>query len=941
MHHPRRFIPLALLALAFMAILLACGGPRPPTWTDGNAYIDITSDATFLFEQDGDTATISAVVRQRSNDEVIDDAVVSFTSEAPGVVTVDASTGLLTARTSEPSSATVVATFGELTPAVATAVVAELAGGAVFVPFEVFIDFDPDTGVVLLERTPLATGLQVGDVLISGDRAGLLERVVAVDVRASSVEVITEPADLTDAFDELDVLAVGAEVEYEAIIDDDSITVLNERGEVVQRSFFGFSCKTEMDQPITVTITGSSITQKITLTPTIAIKITRTGYISATVERFDMFVEGVVRVDARSGSVEFAGGVGGKITCEREFSSFPLAFVPIVGPLGAAPTVTPSVGLELKGEATLGTVTLTGPSLDEGVSSTMGLGYTAQTGFRIISDNQRVGAGLSWPRYDASLAVAFKATVEPFLKGTVNVSGALGPYTFADFGLAEAKVYGGAELEMKMPFDYTDFGYVGPAWKFYVGVYGGLDPLFEKIEDFQKFINRVGIKVAVTGLDPELFKAELPLATSPKPAVTVTPARVDPGQNVGFSVSAAPSGRVEFMTYLLDDDDEPGSGVTVAELQTGAAGVGFTNWEPEEDDTGQYHVRAMSFQGVFGDLGFPYGSEDHASLTIGEGVTLVIEPDEIIGGAVGEEYEFELIARGIPDDVPSVTFDWSFSGGDAGFRDVTVGVDGEARTTISTSYESQGTYTLTATLLEGLEELARATASIEIEGVALTIDPSLISGGEVDDTYTFTFNASGIPTDVTSVTFEWNFASGSPNATGQETVSVSAGLASVTVAHTYTRIGSFGLVVVLRDGAGILAQATGSVTIGETTDREEELTACDVWKAAQSGGYGLTVDVWDISTIPTGAIFDIRYDALSQPDKYVIEYPIGTLVHDTGWRGSSSFDGQPEYPGGVVGPGQGEALGIFTKGTVDDFRVTVYGGEPGTIWYYDIRCRLP
>lgn len=131
------------------------------------------------------------------------------------------------------------------------------------------------------------------------------------------------------------------------------------------------------------------------------------------------------------------------------------------------------------------------------------------------------------------------------------------------------------------------------------------------------------------------------------------------------------------------------------------------------------------------------------------------------------------------------------------------------------------------------------------------------------------------------------------------------------------------------------------VVIGEAQEREEELNICEVWKAAQSGGTGVTVDNWDIGTIPSGATFDIRFNAYSIPDKYIVEYPAGSVVLDTGWRGSSSYNGDPRYPGGIAGPGQGQENDIFSKGTVDSFKVTVVGGHPGTAWNYEIRCRAP
>jgi hypothetical protein len=833
------------------------------------------------------------------------------------------------------------ATFGELTPAIASAVIADLAPETVVIAYEDFISLDRDTGELQLERTALTEGLTPGDVLLSGDRAGLLERVVSVDVQSDRVVVMTEPAALTDAFDELDVEVEGAPLAYQAVFDASGVAVYDHLGDLVSTSAFGFTCKGEMDNPVTVTFTGSSITQTIEFTPTARVKITRTGYVSATVDLFELSATGLVRFTAQTGSVEFAAGLAGKITCERSLSNVPLAFVPIVGPLGAAPTVTPSFGFELKGEANLGSIKVTGPSVDEGVQAKMGLLYTGTGGgsFSVISSNARVGSGLSWGSYQDDLKAEFKATVEPFFKGTLNVSANLAKWSLADFGFAEAKVYGGAELQMQTPFDYTEVGYVGPQWKFYVGVYGGLDPLFEKINEFQKFINRVGIKVAVTGFDAELFKGELPLLTQPKPVVSVTPAKANPEDDVMFGVTQAGSGNVEFVGYLLDEDGVPADGRMLAEVSTGAAGVDYADWTPTVDDAGQYHVRAMSFSGAFGSAGFPYASEEHVDLEVGDAVSLRIDPATLLDGVVDQEYEFELIASGIPEEITSVTFEWGFGQGAPGLATVPV-VDGGASTTIANTYTTPGSYTLTVKLSDGAEELATAEAPIEIEGVVVTIDPAGLPDGEVDTPYTFTFSASGLPETLATVTFEWNFGSGS-GATGTQSVAVSGGRASWSVAHTYTATGAYGIFVAVKDGSAVLGGATAVATIGEVTEREEDLTVCDVWKAANSGGVGVTVDTWEISTIPTGALFDIQFDAYYQPDKYIVEYPLGSVVLDTGWRGSSAYEGNPGYPGGIAGPGSGQALGMFSKTNIQSFKVTVLGGEPGTVWDYQIRCRLP
>ena len=179
-----------------------------------------------------------------------------------------------------------------------------------------------------------------------------------------------------------------------------------------------------------------------------------------------------------------------------------------------------------------------------------------------------------------------------------------------------------------------------------------------------------------------------------------------------------------------------------------------------------------------------------------------------------------------------------------------------------------------------------------------------------------------------------------------------------TASYTYSTAGSAPNVTLTAtaDANNDFTRWTGACSGGTTTcslsmssnrsvgasfadERTRELTICDVWSAAQSGGAGTTIDTWDISVIPLGASFDIRYDARSIPDKFVVQYPGTTVALDTGWRGNSSYQGDPNYPGGIAGPGQGEVSNIFTRGSQTTFLVTVTGPDPDTIWDYQIRCR--
>ncbi|WP_232222233.1 PKD domain-containing protein [Thioalkalivibrio paradoxus] len=123
--------------------------------------------------------------------------------------------------------------------------------------------------------------------------------------------------------------------------------------------------------------------------------------------------------------------------------------------------------------------------------------------------------------------------------------------------------------------------------------------------------------------------------------------------------------------------------------------------------------------------------------------------------------------------------------------------------------------------------------------------------------------------------------------------------------------------------------------------RQQVLDVCEEWTASKSGGYGTTTEIWDISNLPEGTAFDFSYNAMSVPDKFTVEYPVGNVVLDTGWRGSAARAARRSdlYPGGVTGPGRGAADDVFEKAAADAFKVTVYGPESGTAWNYRIRPR--
>ena len=221
----------------------------------------------------------------------------------------------------------------------------------------------------------------------------------------------------------------------------------------------------------------------------------------------------------------------------------------------------------------------------------------------------------------------------------------------------------------------------------------------------------------------------------------------------------------------------------------------------------------------------------------------------------------------------------------------------------------------------------------------LLINSPALNDAEAGQSYQYEFRVRNLPAGHSQVVFEWTFGSGA-SGTGSEQVGVSGFEAVHQVSHTYNSEGMYALVVVVKDTSdNVLIDRSIIVAVGDVSERQYDLDVCNTWRAAGSGGQGGTIDNWDISGLPVGAEFDIQFNAFSIPDKYVVEYN-GQVVLDTGWRGSSSYEGNPLYPGGIAGPGSGQEDGIFTKVSgVNTFRVTVFGPQAGTAWNYSIRAR--
>ncbi len=89
---------------------------------------------------------------------------------------------------------------------------------------------------------------------------------------------------------------------------------------------------------------------------------------------------------------------------------------------------------------------------------------------------------------------------------------------------------------------------------------------------------------------------------------------------------------------------------------------------------------------------------------------------------------------------------------------------------------------------------------------------------------------------------------------------------------------------------------------------------------------------------PTSFVLD--FDALSQPDRFVVSYE-GAQIYDSDWRGDPGYDDPDGNPITPAGPGAGSAVVNVPAGTSTVVTVVVTGSGAGTLWDYVVNCPAP
>jgi hypothetical protein len=303
-----------------------------------------------------------------------------------------------------------------------------------------------------------------------------------------------------------------------------------------------------------------------------------------------------------------------------------------------------------------------------------------------------------------------------------------------------------------------------------------------------------------------------------------------------------------------------------------------------------------------------------------------------------------FIASAKPDD--AYRFEWQFGDGNTASANLKPGEKSSESHTY-TGLIAGGTLKPVVNLYDDAGNLLGSdTITINIRGAEFALQiraPQVIidGGGVIDTNYTFeAVGTGGIPD---TATFKWKIDGGE---TGSYDSTLTTSFNSV---GDYTFECSASWSQRAADGSSYEERVAAEpivVSINEALEdveeRHDEINICGEWKASRSGGAGTTITNVDISQLPVGASFDLRFNAMSIPDKFIVEYE-GAVVFDSGWRGDQSYvESNPDkYPGGLSGSGAGTQTAMFEKNSDNIFKVTVEGPLPNTAWDFALMANCP
>lgn len=590
--------------------------------------IEFVSDRSVTLGGPGEQASLEIRVIGE-NGQPIPGAQVTWASQDPTLVSVSpdsATSATVTAVSSGVGSTRIVVSHAGLGLS-AEAPVALARTAASTVPLQSSWLQARNGNSLTLERNPTTETLAVDQVIVSGDQAGILDRVTATTLGSSTVQVTVEPASLTDAYETLqvDTESETLRLRFDWLESGEGvISMVTPDGRLLSRkALSGFQCKTELGAPAAVTLQGSHVGLDYSLRTRASLDL---GFFS--VDSFLLEVIGEMSFGASTGSIRYQSELSGKITCSQTLGTFDLPGVP-VSVFTIAPRFTAKVGIETELSASGPSFEIAGPKGGVQATATAGIQFVAGSGWSTPNS-------FSWGPYfelfpgGIELDSEFDLTAGPFgsLEAAVLFQLGRGPFSvdLAEVKFAELK--GSSPLltaSLGTPFDPEDPAYAGPDWGIDANLQANLESSLSG-GALETVLDRIGISLSFA--EPlQLFSANERLIGSPSagsatydshPSCTGVPKTLlAAGDEVELAV--ATDGNEAGVAEIWGQRQGTPAMVELASGNVAANGNGSVTWTVEPGQTpGPYELRnRLRLDDLSRDL--PYTTGDDYSVEVVEG----------------------------------------------------------------------------------------------------------------------------------------------------------------------------------------------------------------------------------------------------------------------------------------------------------------------------------
>jgi hypothetical protein len=582
------------LVVIGLSALASCSSdnstPVIPTSTGASGSIEFISDQIIVFTEPGEGFHLAAVVLD-DNGNVDASAKVSWSSLDPAIATV-AGDGTVTS-VGEFGSTLVAASYGDLTPAVANVVIAELTPIARLIHSDDVVSLADDESRVVLAANDNTTGIISGNVVMSGDQGGVLVRVISVQESPAEVTLGTEPAVLTDFFRRLSLEIASPRVSYSDDFQQE------EKGPLPS-----LTCDAITGQ-LDVQVTGLSVN------PTFDMGFNLTYIVVAdpadpnrgTVDEWQMWVSGELGLKVNLGTAKLGGS--GKKECNGLGPKIPIVRVPLGGPVILGANIQPIWGVvgELAIEGV--DIAIPGPRYDKTYFVAAGIGWTSSGGIETRFDSVESGPGIDPPQEIFDFQLRIKGKIEAYLGAIQSFTASIGPFAAIDLNISRVRGTAGLAFEFEPPL-HGDPDWLGAHKDLYLGMSADLDPLLQEINLMNRILTKMGVRENLVSFDPKLAEIKVPFASVEPPVLDLSTASVSASSpTVELTATVTPTmtflgvNEVKFLYYDPADPNSVGQIIGVSSIDSNNNQASYT-WDAYEAiqassaGSGSFHVKATT-----------------------------------------------------------------------------------------------------------------------------------------------------------------------------------------------------------------------------------------------------------------------------------------------------------------------------------------------------------